>query len=400
MSEEITIRLSEYESLETDQLTPIQAQLLAEKFGRYLIVQPTWGGGCLLRAQQYVGVIALDGLRILIRPKVPLDNLFYMLTYAYDLPQFRQEKADLAVAEDLFEFIVDIFVRQVDGLVRRGIHRAYVDREENDRFLRGRLLMGEHLHRNHILQDQFYQQRNEYTEDVLENQILRHTLGLLSRQRYRQQNLRHRVRRTQSAFGTVQPVAVTLHDCDHIHYNRLNERYRSRINLARLLLQHLSLEGQEGNHRFFAFIFDMNQIFELFVARYLKESFATHPALSIDIQPTIWLDTTQKEQGRPDLILRYNRQRVIVMDTKYKRFDNAPSLDDTQQMITYCHTMMLQRSLLIYADSHQPDYRREFRGIYLDALSLPLDGDLSLLRQRSQELVRQLIDLVVLPAIP
>jgi 5-methylcytosine-specific restriction enzyme subunit McrC len=291
MSEE-TLSLCEYETLETDRLTRSHAQLLADKFGRYLTVQPNWGGGYTLRAGHHVGVIALDGLRILIQPKVPLDNLFFMLTYAYDLPEFRREQTDLVVAADLFEFIVDIFVRQVDSLIRHGIHRAYVDREENDCFLRGRLLVAEHLRRNRILQDQVYQQRNDYTEDVLENQILRHALALLSRQRYSEESLRPRLRRAHSAFAAVQPVAITPGDCDRVHYTRLNERYRSRVNLARLLIQHLSLEGQAGDQRFFAFLFDMNQVFELFVAQSLKESFAADPNFSLDIQPTIWLDTT------------------------------------------------------------------------------------------------------------
>jgi hypothetical protein len=162
------------------------------------------------------------------------------------------------------------------------------------------------------------------------------------------------------------------------------------IHLARLLIQHLSLEGQAGDQRFFAFLFDMNQIFELYVARYLKESFAADPVLSLEIQPTIWLDTTQKERGRPDLVLRSNRQRALIMDTKYKRFDGAPAADDIHQMIAYCHSLNVARSLLIYADPRPPDYRRDFHGIHLHVLSLPLDGAISLLRQRSQNLVDQL----------
>lgn len=392
--DEIVLRLGEYESLQTDQLTPEQAQLLAERFGRYLTVQPAWGGGWSLQAQQYVGVMALDDVRILVRPKVPLDNLFYMLTYAYDLPQFRGEETDLDVAEDLFEFIVEIFVRQVEALVRRGIHRAYVDREENDRYLRGRLLVGEHVRRNLLLQDQVYQRRNEYTEDVLENQILRHTLWLLSRQGYRQGNLRNRVRRALSAFSTIRPVTIQPGDCDGVHYNRLNERYRSRINLARLLLQHLSLEGRAGSHRFFAFLFDMNQVFELFVAHYLKRAFATHPTLAVEIQPTIWLDSDNKEKGRPDLILRHNRQRILVLDTKYKTFDGSPSEGDRNQMVTYCHTMAIERSLLIYADAASVRYHREFRGIHLQATSLPLDGTLAVLRQRGHRFTNQLANML------
>lgn len=390
MSEEITLRLHEYDSITTQVVTPGQAHLLAEHFKRYLSVRPAWNGGYELRAQQYVGVIALDGVRILIRPKMPLDNLFYMLTYAYDLPQFREEQTDLAAAEDLFEFVVDIFVRQVDALVRRGIHRAYVDREENGRYLRGRLLMAQHLHSNQLLQNRIYQQRNEYTEDVLENQILRHTLARLTRQNYRQSHLRQRLRRTLLAFAGVEPAPIRPSDCLGVHYNRLNERYRSRINLAHLLLQHLSLEGRAGKHRFFAFLFDMNQVFELFVAHYLRERFAAHPSLSVEIQPTIWLDMDQKERGRPDLILRRGRQRVLIMDTKYKTFDGMPAEADRNQMVTYCHTMELPHSLLIYADAAPVRYRSEFRGIFLDARSLPLDGDLHTLRQRSRAFVTHL----------
>jgi hypothetical protein len=80
----------------------------------------------------------------------------------------------------------------------------------------------------------------------------------------------------------------------------------------------------------------------------------------------------------------------MIMDTKYKRFDGAPAADDIHQMIAYCHSLSLPRSLLIYADPQSPDYRRDFHGIQLSVLSLPLDGDLPLLRQRSQEMISQL----------
>ncbi len=392
MSMQITLRLREYQTVITEAISAEQAELLKKQFSRHLSVQPAWGGGYEIRAQQYVGVIALDGLRIHIQPKVPLDNLFYMLTYAYNLPDFRKERADVAVADDLFEFMVDIFVRQVDALVRQGIHHAYVDREENERYLRGRLLMAQQIQHNLILQDRLYQQRNEYTDNVMENQILQHTLALLSRQHYRQPSLRQRIRRTSAAFVGIEPRFIRPFDCTRVHYNRLNERYRSRINLAHLLLQHLSLEGAAGNQRFFAFLFDMNQLFELFVAHYLKEHFDAHPSLTLEIQPNIWLDTDRKETGRPDLILRQQGQPLLILDTKYKTFADSPTPDDRNQMVTYCHTMHLARSLLIYADAAPVHYAREFRGIFLTATSLPLDGSLENLRQRCQIFAQGLAD--------
>ena len=127
-TEPVELRLVENETLRTADLTAPQAALLRERYGDHVTVQPDWEPGVfVLTARQSVGVIALDGLRLRIAPKVPLTNLFYMLTYAYDLPLFRDETAPLAVGDDLFEFLVEMFVRQVDGLARQGIYRGYVE---------------------------------------------------------------------------------------------------------------------------------------------------------------------------------------------------------------------------------------------------------------------------------
>ena len=102
------IRLKEHESCQTQRLSKANIDVLSAHFGKYLAVNPTWEPGvCELKARQYVGTIVLDEIRIVIEPKVPLDNLFYMLTFTYDLPQFRQKEAPLSKSEDLFEFVVD-----------------------------------------------------------------------------------------------------------------------------------------------------------------------------------------------------------------------------------------------------------------------------------------------------
>ena len=78
-----------------------------------------------------------------------------------------------------------IFLRQVEQLVQRGIYRAYITEEDNQPYLRGRLVLADHLQRNALHVQRFYQRTSEFTADVLENRILRYTLGLLSRLEYR-----------------------------------------------------------------------------------------------------------------------------------------------------------------------------------------------------------------------
>ena len=385
-----TLYLREYETCQCSALSLEQASALSARFARQLTVGWNWHlQAWELTAKQYVGVIVLNDLRIVIEPKVGLQNLFYMLTFAHDLAIFRRESVQLAVGDDLFEFIVVIFLRQVEQLVQRGIHRAYVTEEDNLTSLRGRLILADHLQRNALHVQRFYQRISEYTADVLENRILRHTLDLLGRLEYTDPNLRLQIRRVASAFADVRPAPVTPADCDRVIYTRLNAAYQTRINLARLLMQHLSLEGRAGSTEFAAYLLDMNKVFELFVARFLSNHFADHPSIQVEVQPDIWLDTDRQEKGVPDIVLRRDGVRQLVLDTKYKRFWGKPDNADRNQMVTYCHTLGLPRAVLIYADDIPTPYHANFKGIVLSAQTLPLEGNLTSFKERCQQFAKQ-----------
>ncbi len=393
----VKICLSEYESISTSDLTREQAEALREGFGEYITVRPAWEPGRYeLTAKQYVGIIVLENVRINIKPKVPVDNLFYMLTYAYDLPEFWREEAGLEASEDLFEFIVAIFVSRVGDLVRRGLYRNYITYDEEHTFLRGRLLMAEHLRRNAVQPQRFSQRIHEYTADILENQILRFTLDWLSRLNYRRfEQLRQRLRRTLSAFGEVSFIPIRPEMCDQVSYTRLNDAYRWPISLARLLLQHLSLEGRLGEVPFAAFLFDMNKVFERFVARYLEDYFATHrPECQVKSQCSIKLDDERKESGIPDIILQKNGQRCLVLDTKYKGFNGAPEEADRNQMFMYCHALGLSHGILIYPNDQPISYRRQFQHVTLSARALSLAGSLDEFEQSCKDFAEELAQVI------
>lgn len=390
MAEPVILRLVENETA-TVELSQAQARLLREQFGDHLDVQRDWEtGGFLLTAKQSIGIIAIAGLRVTIEPKVPLTNLFYMLTYAYDLPLFRDEEAPLAAGDDLFEFLVEIFVRQVNQLARQGIYRGYVDFEETTTRLRGRLLLGEQLRRNVVQPVRFAQRFNDFTADLPENRILKATLHRLAGAPLGDDALRRRVRRTLSAFAEAPLVAVRPEECERVTYNRLNARYRTPIRLAQLFLRHLSLEGREGHTPFMAYLLPMAEVFERFVARYLAEHFAAHPRISVRAQESIWLDEAFRERGRLDILLRWAGQPRLIVDTKYKLFDGAPTAADRNQLFMYCHALRVSRAMLVYADARPVDYEAKFPGVWLSARSLALDGSLAGFRERCQALAGEL----------
>lgn len=299
-----------------------------------------------------------------------------MLTYAHDLPDFGDQLAPLVAGEALFDFIVRIFIGQVDDIARRGIHRGYVDVEETGPRLRGRLLLAQQARRGPVVVG-FRQRANEFTADVLENRILRAAPALLARARFRDPELGPRVRRTLAAFAEASPAAMAPADCDRVVYSRLTERYRSPINLARLFLRYLSLEGRAGATPFVTFLVPMYQLFERFVARLLAEATAARPRYHVMTQHPIWLDEGRQLRGQPDIVLRRDGRAVLVLDTKYKVYGARPSPADVNQMVTYCQTLGVGRGVLIYPGDALPADVYELKaGGRLEVRALSLAGGL------------------------
>ncbi len=395
------IRLREYQTLSGVPLTVDQAEALRRAFqDERLRIALSWSGsGYDLTAGAYVGTIALRDaagglLDIVIEPKAPIDNLFFMLTYAHRLVEFGANASPLLAGADIFDSVVDIFVRQVDDIARRGIHRGYIDREEDAAFLRGRLLVASQVRRGPVAV-MFHQRTNEFTADLLENRILSAALWLLAQARFRDPNLGPRVRRALAAFGEASPVGITAAHCDRVVYSRLTERYRSPINLARLFLRHLSLEGQAGVTPFASFLVPMPHLFEQFVARLLAEELVAWPRLRLENQQPIALDTERRLKGRPDLLLYRDGRAALVLDTKYKVYNEKPTNADINQMFTYCHTLGIDRGVLLYPGDTASDAAGEeynmTAGVKLLVRGLSLTGPLAAFRTRAHTFAHHLV---------
>ncbi|NLT27388.1 MAG: restriction endonuclease, partial [Microbacteriaceae bacterium] len=84
----LRIVLGEYESVDLD-LTRVQAEALART--GFVEIGPAPGGRWRLRAGSHVGTLAIDGLHLLIRPKIRPENLFLLLEPGLPPHAWRQE---------------------------------------------------------------------------------------------------------------------------------------------------------------------------------------------------------------------------------------------------------------------------------------------------------------------
>ena len=348
--------LSEYDTRKVH-LSDRQARRLESEGGDYLSVTPHPDPGMWsLTAREYVGTLVVDGMRILIRPKIPLENLFLLLEVGLPEQAWRKEDFDYATDHDLLRSLVSFFARTVETTLARGLFRSYRNRNEDLKAIRGRIDFGRQLSRA-CLPMPVACRYGEFTADVIENRGLRAAIRLSLRVSGVPVTDRRRLMRELVAMEEVSDAPTSGDDLQRVHYTRLNEHYRPALGLARLLLDNLTLIDRRGATTAASFMVNMNDLFERFVTERLSR--ALQGRLVVKSQTHDYLDVGKKVSIRPDLRFRHPSSGSVtyVGDIKYKLTADAQGrAADYYQLLAYTTALDLPEGILIYCrtDAGEP----------------------------------------------
>ena len=341
-------RLFEYETVAIP-LSDRRARRLDSESGRYLSVSPYPDPGVwLLTAREYVGSLVVDDMRILIRPKIRLDNLFLLLEVGLPEQAWREEDFDYATNYDLLRSLVSFFARTVETTLARGLYRSYRNRNEDLKAIRGRIDFGRQLSRARLPMPVACRY-GEFSADVVENRGLRAAIRLSLRVSGVPATDRRRLMRELVAMEEVSDARVSGADLKRIHYTRLNEHYRPALGLARLLLDNLTLIDRRGATTAASFMVNMNNLFERFVTERLTR--ALQSRLVVESQRRDHLDVGGHVPIKPDLRFRDPASGSItyVGDIKYKlTADGHGRSADYYQLLAYTTALDLPEGVLIY----------------------------------------------------
>ncbi|WP_268920556.1 5-methylcytosine restriction system specificity protein McrC [Sandaracinobacter neustonicus] len=165
------------------------------------------------------------------------------------------------------------------------------------------------------------------------------------------------------AYADIADVPVLALRWGDVVLDRTNGRWRELLNLARLLLgerfQTTSAGGSEG----FSLLFEMNMLFEEYIARSLKRALAGTDLRVISQGGRLYcletVDRRQVFQTRPDILIKRGDTVVQVIDTKWKRVaakiddpKRGVSQTDVYQMMTYGRLYQCSKLTLVYPHHH------------------------------------------------
>ncbi len=162
---------------------------------------------------------------------------------------------------------------------------------------------------------------------------------------------------------TLLPI-VGVADAAPSLITRLNTRFTPLLNLARLFLAQDALQLGSGDLTSFAFVFDMNVLFETFIARFLRryrDQILPSALADCEMLPqTQGANRALARRGdqavfwlRPDLAFRQGDAFPLLLDTKYKLLNTNDrklgiSSSDFYQMYAYAGRYACPRVLLLY----------------------------------------------------
>ena len=152
-----TVLLREYEESRLS-LTPEDARFIAAgELGRKIqIWRSAQSDEYILNPEQHVGVAQLPSGRLLeIQPKVPVENIFYMLAKSVGA-SWTENDAQLNRFDDILELIAELFADEAEQIVAGGLHRTYQEKQENLSMVRGRIDFSEDLRLNSFMRHKTY----------------------------------------------------------------------------------------------------------------------------------------------------------------------------------------------------------------------------------------------------
>lgn len=325
-------------------------------------------------ASYYIGASWLkDDLAVVVTPKMSNVDFVCMFLAALEVDSEKEsdyfsrcygiqiEEPQITVDERLNQLtplLVLHFVSLLERLVKRGLKKDYIIREENLKSkIKGKMMLTRHLQKNDFQQrgDRVYCQYQECTEDIPENRLLKKALLFADRiissyESLKKQKsyakLQSRLYKLKAAFENVSEE-IEIGQVQRIYANKLFKEYKGAVKVAKMILRRFDYSIHEAGKEQQTtppFWIDMARLYELYVYSKLNAAYPEQIVFQVDGHCKTAVDFIKKDER-------------LIMDAKYKPHyldSNHGIIDDIREISGYARDWkILNRLGIRHGDSEE-----------------------------------------------
>jgi 5-methylcytosine-specific restriction enzyme subunit McrC len=322
-----------------------------------------------VKFNNYVGVIQIGGLTIEILPKTDKnkgeDNdfiawhgaLLNMLKICKHINVKSVSEASLKRKHNsILDLYFEIYLDEVQNLIRVGLVKKYRRTSSNVLALKGRLDFNKNIQQNLIHQERFYTEHQVYDYENLINQIILKGLVILGDLTF-SSVLKDKILRLRANFPEIKEIQIQKYHFDKVKENRKTSSYSRALQIAKMIILNYSPDIRSGQENMLTLLFDMNKLWEEYIYRMLIRAKREGFTINFQNKQKFWEGRTI----RPDIVISHKKgdvEETYIIDTKWKVLDVSnpkPSDDDLKQMYTYNLYWNAKRSMLLYPNSKDID---------------------------------------------
>lgn len=327
----------------------------------------------------WVGVMQIPGLQLEILPKTDeraaqdsdqevrdiRGNLMEMLLRGGLGAVRARGVADLALKRgNLHDQLVEAFLERTLFELRRGLDRSYATEEDNLPTLRGKLVLSRHVALNAAKKARFYCRHDVLTEATQISVRLKQACRMLAG-RALPATVQVKCQQVLTLLDDVPDLPFRNREPAPV-FTRQNERFADIFGFACMLLEGQAPDARSGEIETFSLLFDMEQVFERYIAAFLASE-VMHRFADASLFPqakgqrhNLYVDGQEKVlRMAPDLVFVHEtagaeevKKKTLIIDTKWKRLSEEeggrPSRPDLYQLYAYLHRYDCQRAHLLY----------------------------------------------------
>lgn len=263
----------------------------------------------------------------------------------------------------LLEAYISNYLSEIEKLFAVGLRRGYVKRQNNETFLKGKLLVRKHIAKNICNKSKFYSESFVYSYNIPQNRILVTTLNTLLKVTINSSN-RLRIHSALSLLDEISYSNNIEKDIKlSLNSNRLFGSYRKLIDWSELFLHNKGLTVFSGDNLNQSFLFSAEKLFEDFIA-YLFKKYAVNCKTFTQHKKYFLIDKHRGKglfQIRPDIFIERgdlsSSYGCVIIDTKWKNIDSKRpdkqyfiDIKDIYQLYAYGQKYRLGQSRIMQYD--------------------------------------------------
>jgi 5-methylcytosine-specific restriction enzyme subunit McrC len=373
-------------------LAPVEVEyLLAQHRGHIDLVPTTRRHVWQVTPAGVAGVLTTPRRRIVIAPKLPLQNLLFLAD-----PEVIQPAGPDAITPSDGAALVDFLAGQLAARMRQraaaGLHRAYRQARTQGPYLMGALDLAAQLRQGAARKDLLVSRHDDFTAELPHNQVPRRLAGLLLAGNLTGPAVRPALEQALAGFAEISDGPLSGELLAGLDAPGVPGEYRPLVEVCRLLAWSLAPGPLAGSTPAPALLVSLERLFERHLTAGVVDAFAGRQGFAVRVQAEHVIPGPPAVTIRPDAVVDRDGEPALVIDAKWKRLPAEGLIhEDLYQVLAYCTIVGARRAVLVYPGRRRRwDQTFEPAGVRVQVRTLNVAGPLAECLQARRRLGRAL----------